>query len=283
MDIQDTRKCNLWNLEKLAEFLGADYVVLSGYYSEILDDEKFLAGINERLQSVRRDHGFAKGIFRRDSVDSADWFAFERILIYVLVRYLQPAQCLETGVYYGGNTAFLLAALARNGSGHLVSIDLPDSAIVRNGGEVSHARHPLVGDSEFYEPTMKPGFIVPDYLKAQWEFVEGDSLAEIPKRRETFDFYLHDSDHSMGFLSAELAAALPRLSSSALIIADDIDWSNAFFSFCVEQQLSPLLLTDNGKDNLRVRTGVVKLDHPRNAMTAITGRTLPRGASQAMQ
>ena len=109
--------------------------VFSGYYREILDDEKFLRGINERLQAVRRDHGFTKGIFRRDSVDSADWFAFERILIYVLVRYLKPAQCLETGVYYGGNTAFLLAALARNGSGRLVSIDLPDSAIVRNGGE----------------------------------------------------------------------------------------------------------------------------------------------------
>ena len=126
---------------------------------------------------------------------------------------------------------------------------------------------------------MKPGFIVPDYLKAQWEFVEGDSLAEIPKRRETFDFYLHDSDHSMGFLSAELAAALPRLSSSAVIIADDIDWSNAFFSFCVEQQLSPLLLTDNGKDNLRVRAGLVKLDHPRNSVPAITGRALPIVAS----
>ena len=280
MDIQDTRKCNLWNLEKLAEFLGVDTAVLSGYYREILDDEKFLRGINERLQTVRRDHGFTKGIFRRDSVNSADWFAFERILIYVLVRYLKPAHCLETGVYYGGNTAFLLAALARNGSGRLVSIDLPNSAIVRNGGEASHARHPLVGDSEFYEPTMQPGFIVPDYLKAHWDFVEGDSLVEIPKRRETFGFYLHDSDHSMGFLSAELAAALPRLSPSAVIIADDIDWSNAFFSFCVEQQLSPLLMTDNGKDNLRVRAGLVKLDHPRNAVPAITGRPVERGAGQ---
>jgi hypothetical protein len=281
MDIQDTRKCNLWNLEKLAEFLGTDSAVLSGYYREILEDETFLRGINEGLRSVRRDHGFTKGIFRRDSVDSADWFAFERILIYVLVRHLQPAQCLETGVYYGGNTAFLLAALNRNGRGRLVSIDLPDSAISRNGGDILHARHPLVGDSEFYEPTMKPGFIIPDYLKDKWEFVEGDSLAEIPKRRETFDFYLHDSDHSMSFLGAELAAALPRLSPSAVVIADDIDWSNAFFSFCVEQQLSPLLMTDNGKDNLRVRTGVVKLDHPRNAMPAITGRTQPRGDEPA--
>lgn len=272
MDIQDTRKCNLWNLEKVAAFLEADPKAISAYYQEILDDERFLNGINDRLKTVRRDHGFTKGIFRRDSVDSADWFAFERILIYVMVRHLRPAQCLETGVYYGGNTAFLLAALHRNGGGHLVSIDLPDSAISRDGETTSHARHPLVGDSEFYEPTMKPGFIIPAYLTDYWEFVEGDSLAEIPKRKETFDFYLHDSDHSHDFLTAELAAALPRMSLSAAIIVDDIDWSNAFFSFCVAHQLSPLLLTDNGKDNLRVRTGMVKLGHPRNSISAITGR-----------
>ena len=118
----------------------------------------------------------------------------------------------------------------------------------------------------------RPGFIVPGYLKGHWQFVEGDSLAEIPKRRERFDFYLHDSDHSMDFLTAEIAAAWPRLAANAVIVVDDIDWSNAFFAFCVERRLSPLLMTDDGKDNLRVRTGLVKLDHPRNTVSAITGR-----------
>jgi cephalosporin hydroxylase len=183
---------------------------------------------------------------------------------------LRPAVSLETGVYYGGNSAFMLAALHRNGAGRLVSIDLPDSAI-RRDGDSSHSRHPLVGDSELYEATLRPGFIIPDYLKSHWQFVEGDSLAEIPKLEEKFNFYLHDSDHSMDFLSAEIAAALPRLSATAVIVVDDIDWSNAFFAFCVEHRLSPLLLTDNGKDNLRVRTGLVKLDHPRNDIRAITG------------
>jgi predicted O-methyltransferase YrrM len=275
MDIQDTRKCNLWNLEKLAAFLDADSATLLGYYQEILDDGGFLNGINNRLQYVRRHHGFTKGIFRRDSIESVDWFAFERILIYVLVRHLHPMACLETGVYYGGNTAFLLAALKRNGGGKLISIDLPDSAIVRDGETASHARHPLVGDSEYYEPTLSPGFIIPDYLKEHWDFVEGDSLVEIPKRNEKFDFYLHDSDHSMDFLGAELAAAKPLLSPSAAVLVDDIDWSNAFFAFCVQHRLNPVLFTDNGKDNLRVRSGVVKLDHPRNAIHAVTGSKAP--------
>jgi predicted O-methyltransferase YrrM len=272
MDISDTRKCNLWNLEQLARFFDVPSATLEGHYHEILDDAIFLDGLNDRLRAVRRDFGFTKGIFRQNQLNSADWFAFERILLYVLLRHLRPKLCLETGVYYGGNTAFMLAALHRNGFGRLVSIDLPDSTIRGAKAGTSHVRHPLVGDTEFYEPTMKPGFIVPEYLKPNWHLIEGSSLDEIPKLSETFDFYLHDSDHAMDFLTAEIDAALPRLSPGAVVVVDDIDWSNAFFSFCVRQLLSPILFTDNGKDNLRVRTGLVKLDHPRNNVAAITGR-----------
>ena len=272
MDIADTRKCNLWNFEKLAVFLDVSPKVLDGYYQEILDDAKFLAGVNERLRTVRKDYGFTKGIFKRDSVDSADWFAFERILIYVLLRHLKPDHCLETGVYYGGNTVFMLAALARNDRGRLISIDLADSVIRQEADKTKHARHPLVGDSELYDASLTAGFIVPAYLKERWHFIAGDSLAEIPKQTATFDFYMHDSDHSMDFLSAEIAATLPHLSPSAVLVIDDIDWSNAFFAFCADRRVSPILFTDNGKDNLRVRTGVVKLDHPRNQVAAITGR-----------
>jgi predicted O-methyltransferase YrrM len=270
MDIGDTRKCNLWNLQRLAEFLDVDRAILVGYYDEILEDEHFLESINDRMRVVRRDHGFTKGIFGREGVDSADWFAFERILLYVLVRHLRPSWCLETGVYYGGNTAFLLAGLHRNDHGRLVSIDLPDS-VIRMEPEADHARHPLVGESELYDADLRPGFIVPEHLKARWELVEGDSLAEIPKRTETFDLYLHDSDHSMQFLAAESSAAWERMAPDAVAVVDDIDWSNAFFALCVERHLSPVLFTDNGKDDLRVRTGVVKRDHARNDVPAITG------------
>ena len=270
MDILDTRKCNVWNLERLALFFEVEPAVFNTFYQEILDDTEFLSGINARLQFVRHQHGFTKGIFNKDRVDLPDWFAFERILIYVLIRYLQPDYCIETGVYYGGNTAFLLAALNRNRRGRLVSIDLPDAAIRRNCAPV-HPRHPLVGDTELYHAGLRPGFIVPERLKDRWELVEGDSLTEIPKRSEIFDFYMHDSDHSMTFLNAEIAAVLPHLAPSAVAVIDDIDWSNAFFAFCLERRMSPVLFTDNGKDNLRVRTGVVKLDHPRNTVPAITG------------
>jgi len=271
MDIIDTRKCNLWNLDRLADYLSIGPDVLRGYYDEISEDEEFLSGINARLRKVREEYGFTKGIFARERIASADWFAFERILIYVLVRHLKPEAVLETGVYYGGNTAFLLAGLHRNGKGCLVSIDLPDSAIRAGVSANTAQRHPLVGDSELYEPKMKPGFIVPEYLKAHWEFVEGDSISTIPTRTEKFDLYLHDSDHSMGFLTAEAEAAWPKLAQDAVVVVDDIDWSNGFFALCIRKKLCPVLFTDNGKDNLRVRTGLVKLDHPRNLDPAFVG------------
>jgi hypothetical protein len=267
MDIVDTRKCNLFNLDMLARYLSVPTQVLTGYYEELLGDQNFLGDVNRQIADIRGG-GFRKGIFAMATIPSVDWFAFERVLIYVLIRHLKPQRVLETGVYYGGNSAFALLALARNQSGRMVSIDYPDSEIRVKGA--SEARHSLVGDSELYDPTLRPGFMVPQCLHEQWELIEGDSLTVIPQLQATFDFYIHDSDHSMPFLSKELAVAWEKLSDGALILVDDIDWSNAFFAFCVKNRLYPLLMTDNGKDNLRVRTGIVLRGHTNNGNDLFT-------------
>jgi len=262
MKIRDTRKCNLFNLTSLARYMKVPAETLIGYYDELLGDKEFLKSINNRISEIKKKWGFNKGIFGRNSIPSIDWFAFERVLIYVLIRHLKPRVVLETGVYYGGNSAFALLALAKNENGKMVSIDYPDSEIRRDGADES--RHTLVGDSELYDPTLRPGFMIPLSLYSRWELIEGDSLKVIPEIKETFDFYIHDSDHSMKFLSRELSAAWEKLSDNALILVDDVDWSNAFFAFCVKHRLFPLLMTDNGKDDLRVRTGILMRDHIRN-------------------
>lgn len=269
MNIDETYSCNLMNLRLLARHFDVPAATFIGYYEELRQDQAFIDAVNDRIAVVRRDYGFEKGIFRMGRVPSIDWFAFERVLLYVLVRHFKPRNLLETGVYYGGNTAFLLNAVAKNGIGRLVSIDLPDSAIRKTGS--NSARHPDVGESELYTDTLRPGFMVPEALRAAWLLVEGDSLQIIPQRTEIFDFYMHDSDHSFGFLKQELAAASDRLSADAIVVVDDIDWSNAFYEYCVNRHLFPILVTDNGKDDLRVRTGVIKLDHPKNRIAAITG------------
>ena len=262
MDIADTHKCNLFNLDMLARYLSAPPHVLLNYYQDLLDDQEFLNAINHRIVEIKGKWGFNKGIFGMATITSVDWFAFERILIYVLIRHIKPDRVLETGVYYGGNTAFALIALSHNKHGKMISIDFPDSEIRAKGTE--QPRHSLVGDSELYDPTLRPGFMVPSYLNERWTLIEGDSLKVIPSLDHIFDFYIHDSDHSMPFLSRELAAAWEKLSKNAVILVDDIDWSNAFFAFCVRMRLFPLLLTDNGKDNLRVRTGVISRAHQNN-------------------
>ena len=268
MNIQDTRKCNLMNLAMVARYFGVESSVLVNYYEEICADKSFLTNVNHQIDNARRNWAFEKGIFGKGEVSSVDWFAFERILIYVLIRHFRPKVVLETGVYYGGNSAFALAALSKNKYGHMVSIDYPDSEIRKS--KVPESRHALVGDSELYSSGLGPGFMVPVALHDRWELIEGDSLAIIPDLKYSIDFYIHDSDHSMQFLLSEIAAAWEKLTTSAVLLIDDIDWSNAFYAFCVDQRLHPLLVTDNGKDDLRVRTGLAKRDHPRNSDNSFT-------------
>lgn len=62
-----------------------------------------------------------------------------------------------------------------------------------------------------------------------------------------------------------------KLSTNALIVADDLDWSNGFFSFCVDKKIYPLIITDNGKSGLRARTGIVKLGHPLEKRVEVVG------------
>ena len=196
-----------------------------------------------------------------------DWFAFERILIYVTIRHLRPATLLETGVFYGGNTLFMLAAVHRNRCGRLISVDYPASAMAAD----REGRHPLVGTTEDYTDEMSPGFIVPDYLKQTWQLVIGDSLRVIPTLAESFDYYIHDSEHSMDFFRKEAAAVWAKKAKSLFLVADDIDWSNGFSSFCCENRLVPFLFTDNGKDDLRIRGGCAWSSHPKNQDPAFVG------------
>jgi len=268
MNINETRANNIYNIKSLASYLGVEEKIFMDFYDELLNDHEFLTQVNERIVFIRENHGFQKGIFNMESIDSIDWFAFERVLIYLLIRYFKPDNVLETGVYYGGNSAFALLAMDKNKKGKMISIDFPDSEIRETSNIIP--RHILVGDTELYTSSLRPGFMIPLGLKERWELIEGDSLAIIPDLKQTFDLYIHDSDHSMEFLSKEIELTWKKLSDNAVLLVDDIDWSNAFFSFCSAKRLYPVLFTDNGKDNLRVRTGVVSKKHSRNSDPTFT-------------
>ena len=273
MNINDTRTCNLLNLQLVAKYYEVDVAVFERYYDELLADKRFLEGLNERMRTVRTQYAFAKGIFQKGEVNSNDWFAFQRVLLYILIRHLRPERCLETGVIYEGNTAFILNALSKNGNGELVSIDLPDSKI---RAAAPNTRHPFVGETEYYTEALTPGFIIPPYLHHQWRFIEGNRNQIIPTIPGPIGFAMHDSDHSLAFLRKELSLSQAKLEQRGTIVVDDIDWSNGFYEFCVVNRYYPLCLTDNGKEGLKVRTGLIRVNHPHASIPEVTGAAAER-------
>jgi len=264
MDPQLCRQLNGMSLEQLSFYLNEDIGGITPLYQEILNDSFFLHAINDKISQVKTI--FHRGIFAHEQLDSVDWFAIQRILLYVLVRLLRPKRCLETGVFYGGNTSFILNALHKNGEGELISIDLPGQE-----AEID-LRHHMVGDSEFIPKSLNVGFIIPEYLKERWTLVKGDSHQEIPHLEGYFDFYIHDSEHSYDFVKKEMSLAWRKLTSDAVLMIDDLDWSNGFFSFCDEYHQYPLIITDNGKNGLRARTGIIKRDHPFHSRLDVVGK-----------
>jgi len=263
MDPELCRSLNNMSLELLASYLRVEPETVNGLYRELLADEKFLGELNEQLQRARKF--YRKGICRHEKLDSVDWMSIQRIMLYILVRLYRPAVCLETGVFYGGNTSFILNALRRNRHGKLISFDLPGNEIDRK------LRHHLVGDSEDVPQGLDTGFMVHEVLKERWTFIRGDSLTEIPGIDEKIGLYIHDSDHSFNFITTEMNLAWGKLNDDAIILADDVDWSNGFYSFCIQKKIYPLVITDNGKSGLRVRTGIAKLDHPFRQKKDIVG------------
>ena len=259
MDIEQSNWANRSNLCAVGIFLGLQKDSLAHFYDELLSDDELVDLVNEQF-AFGRSKGFDRGIFGKPDIDSVDWFGFERILMYVLVRQFRPRIVWETGVYYGGNSLFILRALQRNSDGVLVSAELPATEV-----SMEINRHPWVLDSEDYDTSvLEPGFLVPTSLRAPWDLRIGSSLELLPDFPGPCELFIHDSDHSMSFLGSELRIVQQRMSDNGMMVVDDIDWSNAFFEHCVNFRQRPLLLTDNGKDELRVRTGLIWMASPEN-------------------
>ena len=263
MDAFICREINKMTITLLADYFGAPELEIQQIYQELLDDKQFLDEINQQLTFCRQYH--QKGIFRHESLDSVDWFGIQRILLYVLVRMRKPEVFVETGVFYGGNTAFILNALRRNGKGHLYSFDLAANEIQDLN------RHHLVGDSEIIPAGLDVGFMVHENLKKAWTLIRGHSHQTLPLFEKQIDIFMHDSDHAHNFVLREFEIIWPKLRENAVILADDLNWANAFFQVCVERRLLPLIITDNGKSGLLARTGLAWLQHPANTKTDMVG------------
>jgi predicted O-methyltransferase YrrM len=154
-------------------------------------------------------------------------------LCYAVVRATRPQVVVETGVGFGVTSTFLLRALARNGMGELHSIDRPA---------------PVVGAPRWV------GYLVPEDLRGRWKFHEGASLDVLPRLLKTLgpvDMFLHDSRHTYRNILGELRLVEPRLSSRAVVMADDIERNVAFERWLVGRSVRlGRVLREEGKPGL---------------------------------
>jgi len=269
VQIGDSRKNNFLALECVSQWLGHDKDSLTPYYVELIQNTHFLHEISIQMDKVSNFKSQPPGLFDRIPITNPDWFGLQRIFLYCFVRLTKPNLVVETGVYYGGNSSFVLEALELNKHGRLIGVDLPHHSM---SNHQRANRHPWVGESELYSSKNQPGMIIPDYLNSRFKIQIGDSVDEINKIEEKVDFFIHDSEHTYRHVENELSAAKELRRFDGMILVDDVDWSNAFYDFVVRNNLYPYFLPDNGKDNLRIRTGLVKLNHKYNNLSKVTIR-----------
>jgi len=133
--------------------------------------------------------------------------------IWCIVAHVRPARVVETGVAHGLTSRVVLDGLARNGSGHLWSIDLP---------AVDSALHPEIG------------IAVPAGLRSGWTYLPGTSRERLPRllaELGKIDVFIHDSLHTGRNQLFELESAWAALRPGGVAVVDDIDHSLAFRTF----------------------------------------------------
>ena len=147
--------------------------------------------------------------------------------LYVMVRILNPATVVETGVAAGVSSAFILKALHDNNRGTLYSIDFPryDQEYIPNGVLLKVSPLP---------PGKGPGFVIPQDIKERWVLKIGKSKDILPiflNEINKVDIFFHDSQHSYENMMFEYATVWDYLPKGGLLLSHDLDWNTAFKDF----------------------------------------------------
>jgi hypothetical protein len=140
-------------------------------------------------------------------------FALARA-VWCLARHLKATRVVETGVAHGVTSSIVLEALARNGGGHLWSVDLPPMLHPEMHGHI--------------------GLAVDEALHGRWTYVRGSSRQQLPgvlERTGPIDLFIHDSRHTTENVRFELELAWPALRPGGAAVVDDIDANNGFHRF----------------------------------------------------
>lgn len=135
------------------------------------------------------------------------------VALYSLVRHFQLGNIIETGVSGGFYTAFILAALQKNGRGELVSVELSDDK-------------------------TQVGKLIPEGLKSdRWILEDGTDSIEFLKGQVMDDqLFCHDSLHTMKHMTQELMEFKRCELDDFFIYIDDQD-TEMFWDNCIRMNL----------------------------------------------
>jgi hypothetical protein len=184
---------------------------------ELYGDRTFLNYLEEKYYQIRRKK---LSILKYESWNQ---------LLYYILRILKPEILVETGVFDGITTSFLLKALEKNDRGHLYSIDLP-------------AYETKKGSTHRMKFTTLPracdvGWIIPSTLKQRWTLQKGSSnslLKPLLEKLDHVDFFLHDSLHTYENMFYEYETVWPYLCDGGILGSDDILWNPSFHDFSIK-------------------------------------------------
>src|ERR1700737_1021484 len=147
------------------------------------------------------------------------------LLLYSLVRLLRPTNILETGVANGQSPFVCLQALARNGRGRLISVDVHDDV----GGLLTHEE--------------RTGWDLRIINRRRIRSVFRELVSELPQ----LDLYLHDSEHTYSWQTFEYSLVTSKLGADGIFMSDDVDGTYAYLDYCRRIGRRPLVLLDHRK------------------------------------
>jgi predicted O-methyltransferase YrrM len=152
--------------------------------------------------------------------------AGDLVLIHAAARLSGALRAVETGVAFGWSSLAILAALAENGGGRLVSVDMP---------------YPKMNNEAFV------GIVVPDALRPNWTLVRlpdrnglKRALAEF---KGSIDFAHYDSDKSYYGRGFAYPLIWQALIPGGVFISDDIQDNLRFAEFVAEKGV-PFAVTE---------------------------------------
>ncbi len=208
------------DFELLRRYFDLDAATFERIRGELNGDREFATEIEAAHQRAR-----GAGITLIGHTAAGDHEPGLRFLYY-LTRLLRPSAVVETGVFDGFSSAFILKGLRDNRHGHLHSIDLPARSAVR--ASTDKMRY------EALPAGRDPGWLVPGELRRRWTLHLGESctlLAPVLAELRQVELFFHDSLHTTENMSAEMEAAWPHLSGGGFLLSDDVFWNRAFWRF----------------------------------------------------